>query len=166
MVIRSSSSSTVLAICLKILYLHYLYYVLHSKQRHISTIWRRKMPLMDLRPFSATRNNMVSSWCCCCCYYCLKPRIDRYIWTITNRVIEWRPSTAKASAINSPLNKDILCYETRYSFTELEQHRSTEPVRIREYVWCLGFPPRCSKYRTETKEIVKYQVSIFYRVYP
>lgn len=48
----------------------------------------------------------------------------------------------------------------RYSFTELEQQRSTEPVRIREYGWCFGVPPRCSKYRTETKEIVKYQVSI------
>ena len=49
---------------------------------------------------------------------------------------------------------------SRYSFTDVEQHRSTEPVRIREYGWCLGFPPRCSKYRTDVKEIIKYQVSV------
>uniref|UniRef100_A0A1B0FH76 EMI domain-containing protein n=1 Tax=Glossina morsitans morsitans TaxID=37546 RepID=A0A1B0FH76_GLOMM len=32
---------------------------------------------------------------------------------------------------------------------------SMEPVRIRSSAWCLEFPPRCSNYKTEMREVIK-----------
>ncbi|XP_059619266.1 uncharacterized protein LOC132263501 [Phlebotomus argentipes] len=51
---------------------------------------------------------------------------------------------------------DHVCYREE-NFTELEERRVTQPVRIRSHVWCLEFPPRCAHYRTEMKEIIKWQ---------
>lgn len=47
------------------------------------------------------------------------------------------------------------------SYTELEQLKTTHPVRVRSYNWCFSIPPRCSNYRTEIKEVTKFQVSKF-----
>lgn len=35
---------------------------------------------------------------------------------------------------------------------------SMQPVKIRTSTWCLEFPPRCSNYKTEMREVVKVQV--------
>ncbi|XP_055712525.1 uncharacterized protein LOC129807342 [Phlebotomus papatasi] len=51
---------------------------------------------------------------------------------------------------------DHVCYREE-NITELEERRVTQPVRIRSHVWCLEFPPRCAHYRTEMKEIIKWQ---------
>ena len=37
---------------------------------------------------------------------------------------------------------------------------SMEPVRIRSSTWCLEFPPRCSSYRTEMREMVTIEVGL------
>lgn len=47
-----------------------------------------------------------------------------------------------------------------YSYTELEQLKTTHPVRVRSYNWCFSIPPRCSNYRTEQREVTKLQVSV------
>ena len=35
---------------------------------------------------------------------------------------------------------------------------SIQPVRIRSSTWCMEFPPRCSSYKTEMRQIMKTQV--------
>lgn len=37
---------------------------------------------------------------------------------------------------------------------------SMQPVKIRTATWCLEFPPRCSNYKTEMREVVKVQVGL------
>lgn len=32
-----------------------------------------------------------------------------------------------------------------------------QPYQVREYVWCLNFPPRCSKYKIKFKTVYKIQ---------
>ncbi|XP_073823616.1 nimrod A isoform X2 [Musca autumnalis] len=52
-------------------------------------------------------------------------------------------------------DKHICTREEEY----VEQIRSPsmQPVKIRTATWCLEFPPRCSNYQTEMREIVKVQ---------
>ncbi|GAB0098433.1 hypothetical protein DMENIID0001_141630 [Sergentomyia squamirostris] len=64
------------------------------------------------------------------------------------------PSSSSTTTHRSVL--DHVCYREE-NFTELEERRVTQPVRIRSHVWCLEFPPRCAHYRTEMKEIIKWQ---------
>lgn len=55
------------------------------------------------------------------------------------------------------LNFFLISFFPRY--TELEEEKTTQPVRIRSYNWCLSLPPRCSNYRTEMRDVTKLQVS-------
>ena len=42
-----------------------------------------------------------------------------------------------------------------------EVHTPTmQPVKIRTATWCLEFPPRCSNYKTEMREVLKVQVGV------
>ncbi|KNC21181.1 hypothetical protein FF38_00044 [Lucilia cuprina] len=43
-------------------------------------------------------------------------------------------------------------------YVEETRTPSLQPVKIRTATWCLEFPPRCSNYKTEMREVVKVQV--------
>lgn len=43
----------------------------------------------------------------------------------------------------------------RYSLTV--RISEEQPYQVREYVWCLNFPPRCSKYKIKFKTVYKTQ---------
>ncbi|KAJ6647481.1 Lariat debranching enzyme B [Pseudolycoriella hygida] len=49
-----------------------------------------------------------------------------------------------------------ICHKEE-KYIELQEEKTTQPVRIRSYNWCLSFPPRCSNYRTEIHEVIKLQ---------
>lgn len=51
-------------------------------------------------------------------------------------------------------------YETFSRYVEVERVKTTQPVQVRSYNWCLSYPPRCTNYRTEIKEVFKLQVGI------
>uniref|UniRef100_A0A1I8QAS7 EMI domain-containing protein n=1 Tax=Stomoxys calcitrans TaxID=35570 RepID=A0A1I8QAS7_STOCA len=72
------------------------------------------------------------------------------------------PSTNHTQNVQSSIlasasleDKHICTREEEY----VEQIRSPsmQPVKIRTSTWCLEFPPRCSNYQTEMREIVKVQ---------
>lgn len=51
-------------------------------------------------------------------------------------------------------------YEIFSRYVEVERVKTTQPVQVRSYNWCLSYPPRCTNYRTEIKEVFKLQVGI------
>lgn len=54
-------------------------------------------------------------------------------------------------------NLGFCCY--RYKITIEKNYKKN--ATIREYVWCMSVPPRCSKYRTVVKDEIKVEVSTF-----
>ncbi|XP_075150064.1 nimrod A isoform X2 [Haematobia irritans] len=72
------------------------------------------------------------------------------ISNLTHNVPSSGVSTTTASE-----DKHICTREEEY----VEQVRtpSMQPVKIRTSTWCMEFPPRCSNYQTEMREIVKVQ---------
>ncbi|CAH1994285.1 unnamed protein product [Acanthoscelides obtectus] len=52
-------------------------------------------------------------------------------------------------------NAALVCQKKRYTVTVRVSEE--QPYQIREYVWCLNFPPRCSKYKIKFKTVYKTQ---------
>lgn len=59
-------------------------------------------------------------------------------------------------------NYSILIFSISYvcfviSYTTTVRISEQQPYQVREYVWCLNFPPRCSKYKIKFKTVYKTQ---------
>lgn len=55
----------------------------------------------------------------------------------------------------------FLSYFSRYTTTVRVSEQ--QPYQVREYVWCLNFPPRCSKYKLKFKTVYKTQNLVRFR---
>lgn len=62
----------------------------------------------------------------------------------------------EGSTVRTLAEKHICTREENY--IEKIHSPAMEPVRIRSMVWCLEFPPRCSQYRTEVRQVMKTKV--------
>lgn len=56
-----------------------------------------------------------------------------------------------------PLNLLLIILHYIYSYTVTVRVSEEQPYQVREYVWCLNFPPRCSKYKIKFKTVYKEQ---------
>jgi hypothetical protein len=52
---------------------------------------------------------------------------------------------------------------TQESYTTTVRVSEQQPYQVREYVWCLNFPPRCSKYKIKFKTVYKTQNLVKFR---
>ncbi|KAM7351786.1 nimrod A isoform 2-T2 [Cochliomyia hominivorax] len=57
---------------------------------------------------------------------------------------------------DSSLEDNHICTKEE-EYVEEIRTPSMQPVKIRTSTWCLEFPPRCSNYKTEIREVVKVQ---------
>lgn len=46
-------------------------------------------------------------------------------------------------------------------YVELLQVPEVQPVRVRTSSWCLDIPPRCASFKTEMREVMRTQVSVY-----
>lgn len=51
-------------------------------------------------------------------------------------------------------------------YVELLQVPEVQPVRVRTSSWCLDIPPRCASFKTEMREVMRTQVSVYQVVLP
>lgn len=64
------------------------------------------------------------------------------------------------AAVHNQISQDDKHICTREEeYVEEVRTPSMQPVKIRTATWCMEFPPRCSNYKTEMREIIKVQVS-------
>lgn len=70
------------------------------------------------------------------------------------------PNNSDSSLVilsNNSLEDNHICTREE-EYVEEMRTPSMQPVKIRTATWCLEFPPRCSNYKTEMREVVKVQV--------
>lgn len=64
--------------------------------------------------------------------------------------------------LNDSSAKNVCTKEETY--VEQIKIPTIQSVKVRSSEWCLEFPPRCSNYKTELREVIKYQVSVYFVV--
>lgn len=60
--------------------------------------------------------------------------------------------------LNDSNAKNVCTKEETY--VEQIKIPTVQSVKVRSSEWCLEFPPRCSNYKTEMREVIKYQVGL------
>lgn len=53
--------------------------------------------------------------------------------------------------------KIFLHHTCTFRYTTTVRVSEQQPYQVREYVWCMNFPPRCSKYKIKFKTVYKTQ---------
>lgn len=124
---------------------------------------------------------LIGICCCVCCCYCVTKSGDEEVvyglkinTDLTASVVAEGNTANKANPMKNGNDKSKIYDEGSTAKSLAEKHICTreenyveksnlpamEPVRIRSMVWCLEFPPRCSQYRTEVRQVMKSKVSV------